>query len=257
MTTHPDHIVKSFDEQLEHLKNTIVTMGTLAVRELSEAIDALRLHDADRASEVLKLDPKIDDLEVEVEDSAIKLLALRQPMANDLREVVASLKIAGDLERIGDLAANVAKRGVALAQMPLAQPVSSLPRMGRFAQSLVEEVIDAYARHNPEKAIDVWVRDEELDEMYSLLVRELLTYMMEDARNITPSSHLMFIGKNLERIGDHATNVAEVVYYVVTGHRLEVHRPKGDTGSFQVPAAVAERAKGDSRPPAEPAAEAD
>ena len=164
----------------------------------------------------------------------MRVLALRQPMATDLREVIAALKISSDLERIGDYAANVAKRVVALNQIPPIPTAKAIPRMARLAQNIIKDTLDAYTARDAERAIDVWHRDEEIDEMYTGLFRELLTYMMEDPRNITPSTHLLFIAKNIERIGDHATNVAEIIHYLVTGQRMVGGRPKGDTTSFQV-----------------------
>ena len=160
------------------------------------------------------------------------MLALRQPMARDLRSVVGALRIASDVERIADYAANVAKRAIALSQMAPVRPVFQIPRMGAVARDMTRDVLDAYVTRNVEKAIEVWNRDEELDEMYSSLFRELLTYMMEDPRNITASTHLLFIAKNIERIGDHATNIAETVHYLVVGTPLRGVRPKGDFTSF-------------------------
>ena len=155
-------------------------------------------------------------------------------MARDLREVVAALKIASDLERICDYAANVAKRSIALAQSPPIQPAHALPRMAQLALLLVKDVIDAYVERDPDKALDVWNRDEELDEMYSSLFREFLTYMMEDPRNIGVYTHLLFMAKNIERIGDHATNIAEDLYYLIYGRALDQVRPKGDKSSLEL-----------------------
>jgi phosphate transport system protein len=155
-------------------------------------------------------------------------------MARDLREILSALKIAADLERICDYAANVAKRAIALNVLPPAKPVYALPRMARFAQGLIKDVLDAFIARDADKALAVWVRDEELDEMYSGLFRELLTYMMEDPRNITPCTHLLFMAKNIERIGDHATNIAEYVWFLVHGTPLDQTRPKGDLSSTAV-----------------------
>ena len=168
------------------------------------------------------------------DERAVRLLALRQPMASDLREVIAALKISSDIERIGDYAANVAKRVMAISQLPPVQPARSIPRMARLVQAIITDVLDAYARRDADKAVDVWHRDEEVDEMYTGLFRELLTYMMEDPRNITPCTHLIFIAKNIERVGDHATNVAETIYFMVHGKPLTEIRPKGDVSSFTV-----------------------
>ena len=229
-----DHIVKSYDEELSRLNNLIVEMGGLAESQLAGAIDAVAKRDSDLAARVVEGDAKVDELEREADNLVIRLLALRQPMARDLREIFAALKIGSDLERICDYAANVAKRSIALAQTPPIQPVYALPRMGALAQRLVKDVIDAYVERDADKALEVWRRDEELDEMYSSLFREFLTYMMEDPRNIGACTHLLFMAKNIERIGDHATNIAEDLYYLVHGKALTEVRPKGDKSSLEV-----------------------
>jgi len=229
-----EHIVKSYDEELARLSNMIVEMGGLAESQLSAAIDAVAKRDSALAALVVEGDTKVDDLERELDNLAIRLLALRQPMARDLREIFAALKIGADLERICDYAANVAKRSIALAQSPPIQPVHALPRMGTLALALIKDVIDAYVEKDADKALEVWRRDEELDEMYSSLFREFLTYMMEDPRNIGACTHLLFMAKNIERIGDHATNIAEDLYYLVHGTPLTEVRPKGDKSSLEV-----------------------
>jgi phosphate transport system protein len=229
-----EHIVKSYDEELTRLRNMIVEMGGLAESQLSAAIDAVAKRDSALAALVVEGDAKVDDLERELDNLAIRLLALRQPMARDLREIFAALKIGADLERICDYAANVAKRSIALAQSPPIQPVHALPRMGALALALIKDVIDAYVEKDADKALEVWRRDEELDEMYSSLFREFLTYMMEDPRNIGACTHLLFMAKNIERIGDHATNIAEDLYYLVHGTPLTEVRPKGDKSSLEV-----------------------
>jgi phosphate transport system protein len=229
-----EHMVKSYDEELRKLSNTITEMGGFAESQLGAAIEAVVERDSDLAATVVENDATVDRLQRELDNLALRLLALRQPVARDLREIFAALKIASDLERICDYAANVAKRSIALDQSPPVRPVYSLPRMGRLAQHLVKDVIDAYVAHDADKAYAVWMRDEELDEMYSSLFRELLTYMMEDPRNISPCSHLLFMAKNIERIGDHATNIAEDLYYLVHGTPLTQQRPKGDQSSLAV-----------------------
>jgi len=231
-----EHTVKSFDEQLDRLTNMIARMGGVAEGQIAGAIQAVIKRDADLAANVVETDHKVDAMEREIDEQAIALLALRQPMASDLRTVVSALRIAGDVERIADYASNVAKRAIALAQMAPVRPVFQVPRMGTVARDMVREVLDAYVTRNVDKAITVWNRDEELDEMYSSLFRELLTYMMEDARNITASTHLLFIAKNIERIGDHVTNIAETIHYLVVGKPLLGERPKGDFTSFVTPA---------------------
>ena len=231
------HIVKSFDEELNRLRQTVAQLGGAAEAQLQAAIEALMRRDAVRAGEIVREDKRLDEMEHQVTQQAIRLLALRQPMALDLREVVGALKISSDLERIGDYAANVAKRAIALTQVPPVRPAHAIPRMGQLVQQIIKEVLDAYVARDAEKAVAAWRRDEEVDEMYNSLFRELLTYMMEDPRNIGPCAHLLFIAKNIERIGDHATNVAETVYFLVHGRELEARRPKGDTTSFTMPGA--------------------
>lgn len=229
-----DHIIKSYDDELHRLDNTIAEMGGMAESQLAGAIDAVAKRDSDMASEVIEGDVKVDELEREAEALVVRLLALRQPMARDLRQIVAALKIATDLERICDYAANVAKRSIVLNQTPPVKPVYSLPRMGRLGQAMIKDILDAYVERDAEKALAVWLKDEELDEMYTSLFRELLTYMIEDPRNITPCTHLLFMAKNLERIGDHCTNIAETLYFLVHGTPLQQVRPKRDRTSHAV-----------------------
>jgi phosphate transport system protein len=228
------HIVKSYDEELRRLSNTITEMGGLAESQLATAIDAVVKRDSELAASVVEGDARVDQLQRDSDNLAIRLLALRQPMARDLREIFAALKIASDLERVADYAANVAKRAIALNQTPPVRPVYALPRMAQLAQLLIKEVIDAYVARDSDKAYAVWIRDAELDEMYSSLFRELLTYMMEDPRNISACTHLLFMAKNIERIGDHATNIAEDLYYLVHGTPLTEARPKGDQSSLEI-----------------------
>ena len=229
-----EHIIKSYDEELTRLNKMIVEMGGLAESQLAAAIDAVARRDSEAAARVIEADEKIDRLEREMDNLAIRILALRQPMARDLREIVVALKMASDLERIGDYASNVAKRSIALAQSPPIRPVHALPRMATLALRLVKDVIDSYVERDADKALAVWVGDEELDEMYANLFRVFLTYMMEDPRNIGSCTHLLFMAKNIERIGDHATNIAENVYYLVHGTPLTQARPKGDNSSIGV-----------------------
>ncbi|MFI4988358.1 MAG: phosphate signaling complex protein PhoU [Alphaproteobacteria bacterium] len=236
-----EHIVKAYDQELDQLNNTIAQMGGLAEIQLANAIAAVVQRDSELAVETVEADTRIDALEHEVQDQVVRLLALRQPMARDLRNIVAALKISSDLERIGDYATNVAKRAIVLSQTQAVRPAYAVPRMGAIAQTLIKDVLDAFAERNTEKALKVWRSDEELDDMYSGLFRELLTYMMEDPRNITPSTHLLFIAKNIERIGDHATNIAETVHFLVEGGPFREHRPKGDNSSFTVVSPGAQR----------------
>jgi phosphate transport system protein len=234
MPAETQHIVKSFDEELQRLKQAVAQMGGLVEAQLQAAVDALVKRDAEAAAKVVGDDVRIDELEQQVGNMVIRLLALRQPMAVDLRQIVSALKISSDLERIGDYAANVAKRAVALSQQPLVRPAHAIPRMARLVQQIIKDVLDSYVDLNAAKAVAAWQRDEEVDEMYTSLFRELLTYMMEDQRNIGPSIHLLFIAKNIERMGDHATNVAEDVHFLVHGRPLDQARPKGDQTSFTV-----------------------
>jgi phosphate transport system protein len=229
-----EHILKSYDEELSRLSRSLIAMGGLAESQLAEAIQAVGKRDTELALRIVAQDAQVDQLDAEIEAQAIRLLALRQPMARDLREIVSALKISTDLERICDYAANVAKRSIALNQAPIAKPVGSIPRMGKLAQVLISEVLDSYVHRDAEKARAVWLGDEELDELYTSLFRELLTYMMEDPRSITAGTHLLFMAKNLERIGDHATNIAETVYYLIHGEPLTEIRPKRDQSSTSV-----------------------
>ncbi len=230
-----DHIDKTYDQELQRLDNIIAEMGGLAENQLAGAMEAVANRDADLAGQVIESDVKVDELERETEALVIRLLALRQPMARDLRQIVAALKVATDLERIGDYAANVAKRSIALIQTPPVRPVYAIPRMGRLGQAMIKDILDAYVERDADKAMGVWLRDEELDEMYTSLFRELLTYMIEDPRNITPCTHLLFMAKNLERIGDHTTNIAETLYFLVHGTPLAQMRPKRDRTSLATP----------------------
>ena len=229
------HIVSSFDEELTRLNNIISQMGGLAESQLISAIRSIVKRDSELAEKVILSDHRIDVLEQEVQDFAVRLLALRQPMADDLRQVVTALKLSNDLERIGDFAKNIAKRAQVLNQIPPIRPVQVIPNMGKLAQEIIKDVLDAYIEGDAEKAERVWARDQEVDDMYNSLFRELLTYMMEDPRNITASTHMLFIAKNIERIGDHATNIAETIYYRIKGEDLPaIDRPKNDAANFAV-----------------------
>ena len=233
-----EHTVKSFDEELKRLNQVISQMGGLVEMQLQAAVDALVKRDADAAGKVVRDDAKIDELELQSSQLVVRLLALRQPMAVDLRQIVSALKISSDLERIGDYAANVAKRAIALSQAPAVKPLYTIPRMAKLVQQIIKDVLDAFVERDAVKAVAAWQRDEEVDEMYTSLFRELLTYMMEDQRNIGPCIHLLFIAKNIERMGDHATNVAEDIHYLVHGTPIDATRPKGDQTSFTVVPAV-------------------
>ena len=231
-----DHIVKSFDEDLKRLNNVIAEMGGLAEAQLTRAVESLVRRNSELATQVVQDDKRIDNLETEVGQMTVRMLALRQPMAQDLREVVAAIKIASDIERIGDYAKNISKRAIVLSAVQPLKPAASIPRMSQLALTIIKDVLDAYIEKDAEGARAAWRRDEEVDEMYNSLFREMLTYMMEDPRNIGPCTHLLFIAKNIERIGDHATNIAEIVYFLVHGRSLDEERPKGDTTNVPIDA---------------------
>jgi phosphate transport system protein len=229
-----EHLVKSFDADLKKLRDLLTEMGGIVESQVALAAEAIANRDAAAATRAVEADPQVDALEREIEQFVIRMLALRQPMAADLRLIVAALKITGDLERIGDYAANVAKRSIVLAQYTLPFSLTGLVHMAHMVQEQLKLIIDAIGANDTAKAIEVWRSDRVVDDLYTALFRELITYMMEDPRNITPCTHLLFIAKNLERIGDHATNVAETLYYAVEGEVLSEARPKGDTSAFTV-----------------------
>jgi phosphate transport system protein len=227
-----EHTVKSFDDELKGLVEVVERMANLAEVQLQAAIQALVRRDGEIGNRIVHGDARIDDLEQQVSALTVRLLALRQPMAGDLRDIVSALKISSDLERIGDYSANIGKRVIALSQTAPFRLPAGIPRMGWLVQNILHEVMDAYAARDAAKALAAWHKDEEIDETYSGLFRELLTHMMEDPRNISACTHLLFIAKNIERIGDHATNIAEIVYYMVRGEPLDAVRPKGDDTSL-------------------------
>ena len=226
-----DHTVKSFTEQLEGLSALVAQMGGLAEAQLAFAILAIARRDSAAAESAVGGDARIDAMQQEIEERALRLLALRQPMAVDLRETLAAIKTAAELERIGDLAKNIAKRALVLNREPPIRLTQSLARMGKAAQSQLKQVLDAFFNRNAAQAEAVWNQDGEIDEIYNSLFRELLTYMMEDPRTIGLCTHLLFVAKNFERSGDHATNIAEVVYHMVTAGHMAANRPKADTTS--------------------------
>jgi phosphate transport system protein len=231
-----EHTVRAFTEELEALSADIARMGGLAEQALTDAVTAIARRDASIAKTVIEGDIKIDDLQREIERKIMRLLALRQPMGRDLRQTVAALKLAADLERIGDLAKNVAKRALTIQEFDPIALTKSVERMGKLAAVQLKQVLDAFVTHELAGAIDVWKNDEELDEHYNSLFRELLTYMMEDPRMIGPGAHLLFVAKNIERIGDHCTNIAEVIHYLETGEDLGSDRPKAvETSASQIP----------------------
>jgi len=223
-----EHIIKSYDDELTRLTGEIVRMGELAVSQLEAALDVIDRRDERAAQHVVSNDDAIDLLEQEISHDVVRLLALRAPMAGDLRNVFAALRIAADIERIGDYAANVAKRSIPLSMVAPVAPTAGLNYLAELAATEVRDVLLAYRDQDAEKAYQVWKDDAELDDAYTGYFRQLLTYMMEDPRNITPCTHLLFMAKNIERIGDHATNIAENVWFQVTGEPLNKQRTKRD-----------------------------
>lgn len=225
-----DHTVKSFDADLSALDCMIAEMGGLAERNLGKAFDSLYQRDPEAAHLAINADDEIDRLQADVEAKVVEIIARRQPLADDLRHSMASLKIANELERIGDLAKNIAKRALTIADEPIPTALKSgLRNMVELSLGQLKEVLDAHSSQDAELAIEVWRKDEQIDAMYNSIFRELLTYMMEDPRNIGLCTHLLFGAKNLERIGDHATNIAETVHYWVKGTNIAEDRPKRDT----------------------------
>lgn len=223
-----DHTVKAFTDELEGLISTVSRMGGLAERAVIDSIRAITKRDVSLAHKVVSNDKDIDILQRDIENRVMRILALRQPMAKDLRQTIAALKLANDIERIGDLAKNIAHRTSTIIEAEPIALTKSIDRMGKLACAQLKQVLDAYSSHHIGTAISVWFQDEELDDHYSSLFRELLTYMMEDPRKIGPATHLLFVAKNIERIGDHCTNMAEVVHYLETGEELTGDRPKGE-----------------------------
>ena len=223
------HIVKSYAQELQHLRDLMTEMGGLIESQLALATDAVVNRNAAAASRAMDTDRDVDALERQTEQFVIRLLALRSPLATDLRQIVAALKITAGMERIGDYAKNVAKRSVVLNQASVPFSLSGLAAMARLVQENLHLVIDAVGEGDAAKAVQAWQSDQAIDDLYNSIFRELVTYMMEDARSITACTHLLFIAKNLERIGDHATNIAETVHYAATGEVLPDERPKGES----------------------------
>ncbi|HEX4078344.1 MAG TPA: phosphate signaling complex protein PhoU [Rhizomicrobium sp.] len=231
-----EHTVRAFGEQLEGLAASVAQMGGLAEAQFADAIEAIGKRDMALAEAAIAGDPRIDELQLSIEDQAVKVLALRQPLAIDLRDTLAAIKIASELERVGDLAKNIAKRALVLNREPPIRLTLSLARMGKVTLAQINTVLDAYSDRDAAGAEAVWRQDNEIDEIYNSLFRELLTYMMEDPRTISLCTHLLFVAKNIERCGDHATNIAETVYHMVSGGHLASERPKADvTSSTSIP----------------------
>jgi len=228
-----EHIVSSYDVELQDLRRSISEMGGIAEKMLVDAVDALVRRDTPLAQSVIGTDSRLDTLQRQVEERAILMIARRQPLAVDLRETISAIRVSGDIERIGDLAKNIAKRTLAIAgQFQPQKIVVGVQHMSDLVLGQLKDVLDAYTQRDSEKALDVWQRDGSIDALYTSLFRELLTYMMEDPRNISFCAHLLFCAKNVERIGDHTTNIAETVHYLATGENLPADRPKDDRSSF-------------------------
>jgi phosphate transport system protein len=227
-----EHTVRAYDEELDAITAQLARMGGLAEAEVGDSIRAIVRRDTTLAEAVIAGDVKLDTTELEIERRAIRLIALRQPVADDLRRIVAAMKIATNLERCGDLAKNIAKRALVIAESDPVTPLTgSIERMGELVTGRLKEVLDASVSRDVERAVAVWSQDHEVDEHYDAIFRELLTYMMGDPRTITACAHLLFVAKNLERIGDHATNIAEILHYEITGVELTEERPR--SGSFE------------------------
>jgi phosphate transport system protein len=229
----PEHTAKAFDVDLQELSRMVAEMGGLTEKQIADAVDALSRRNPERAQQIVKADLGIDALQREIEAKAVLTIARRQPMAVDLRELLGALRLCSDLERIGDLAKNIAKRVLVLdVELHSSRVIRGVQHMGTLVLAQLKQVLDSYAGRDLEKALAVWNGDEQIDAMCTSIFRELLTYMMEDPRNITPCIHLMFCAKNIERMGDHATNISETVYYMIEGRSIPDPRPKGDTTTF-------------------------
>ncbi|HET9903817.1 MAG TPA: phosphate signaling complex protein PhoU [Xanthobacteraceae bacterium] len=228
-----EHTIRAFDADLQDLQRMVAEMGGRAEKLISDAVEALVRRDVRLAQEVMLADAAVDALERDIEEKAILTIARRQPMAVDLRDIVGALRVSHDLERIGDFAKNIAKRVVALgSEVRIPTVMRGVEHMAELVLAALKKVLDAYMRRDLDQALEVWKGDEEIDAVNNSLFRELLTYMMEDPRNITYCTHLLFCAKNIERMGDHATNIAETVHYMVRGRPLVDERPKGDTTSI-------------------------
>jgi phosphate transport system protein len=223
-----EHTVRSFSADLEDLTGDLARMGGLCEDMLSDAIQAIATRDTALAETVVARDPQVDNLQIEAEKKILRLLALRQPLARDLRQTISALKIATELERIGDLGKSIAKRVKLIDGIEPVNALKGVARMGRLVTAQLKRVLDAYTAQETDAANKVWIRDEEVDEHYQSPFREVVTYMIEDPRTISACAHLLFVAKNLERIGDHCTNIAEEIHFLVTGEQLPVERPKVD-----------------------------
>jgi len=214
------HIVKSYDDEINALQRQIIQMGGVVEKQVSDAIRALKERDVSLAAQVIEQDDQVDQMEEDIDKETIRILATRQPMAVDLRLVAMAMKISNDLERIGDYAANMAKRAISLAEHQPLKPLYTIPHMGQITQAMVKQILDAYVERDSEKAMAAWHRDDEVDQLYNSLFRELMTYMLQEPRNIPTCVDLLSVAKHVERIGDHACNIAEKIHYMVHGERI-------------------------------------
>jgi phosphate transport system protein len=241
-STRADHTAKAFDVDLQDITRKVAEMGGLVERQISDAVGALADRDLELGERVMAADPAIDALQREIEEKSILTIARRQPMAIDLRDIVGAMRVANDLERVGDHAKHIGKRVVALDGDFYPQKlIRGVEHMAELVSAQLKQVLDAYAARDLQSALAVWKGDEEVDAMCTSLFRELLTYMMEDPRNITFCMHLMFCAKDIERMGDHATNIAETVYYMIEGRPITDQRPKGDPTNFGTAAAALQK----------------
>jgi phosphate transport system protein len=232
-TTKVDHTAKAFDTDLQEITRKVAEMGGLAEQQIADAVQALVDRDVELGERAISIDPQIDALQHEIEEKAVLTIARRQPMAVDLREIVGAMRVCNDIERIGDHAKHIGKRVVALdGDFYPQQLIRGVEHMAEMVLGLLKQVLDAYVARDLNAALTVWKGDEEVDSMCTSLFRELFTYMMEDPRNITLCMHLMFCAKDIERMGDHATNIAETVYYMIEGRPITDQRPKGDPTNF-------------------------
>jgi phosphate transport system protein len=225
--TEAPHTVKSYEEELKNLNSNIIKMGGFCEKSLGKAIQAITTRNSDNAESVIKDDEKIDKFETLIEQQVVNLIALRQPMAIDLRETVTALKISSDLERIGDLAKNISKRTLLLNENLPKNLVDAIIRVSSDVQKQLKSILDAYLERSSAMAINVWESDEQIDDLTNLCMQEVIKYLKENEKNLSDGTHLLFVTKNIERIGDHTTNIAEQIYYLVKGEYLEGDRPKG------------------------------
>lgn len=229
-----EHTLKFFGEELAQLKAEVARMGGMAEAQVADAVQAVAKRDVALAHALVARDERLDALQRDIEKKSIRMIALRQPVAQDLRRTVGALKMSWSLERTGDMAKNIGKRALLIADSaPIVPLTRSIERMGKLVLSRLKEALDAYTAGDAERAVSIWGSDDEVDEHYDSLFRELLTYMMSDPRTIGAGAHLLFIAKNLERVGDHATNIAEIVHYEATGEELLGDRPKGSSPDLQ------------------------